>query len=148
MMAILNRNQDFPRDRVELYTQASRVLLHEWDASRSLPVDSFARQEKEELLRELAGTMQQGEGSLAGNLIDRVRLLEVFRTFLGRLGIPDPYSKAIALVTQLTERNFILSFAGADQFSFVHRTFLEYFCASWFVDRLQKKQSLTATSKD
>src|ERR1019366_6208672 len=59
MMAILNRNQDLPRDRVELYAQASRVLLHEWDASRSLPVDTFARQEKEELLRELAGAMQQ-----------------------------------------------------------------------------------------
>jgi predicted NACHT family NTPase len=41
MMAILNRNQDLPRDRVELYAQASRVLLHEWDASRSLAVDTL-----------------------------------------------------------------------------------------------------------
>ncbi len=143
MMAILNRNQDLPRDRVELYAQASRVLLHEWDASRSLPVDTFARQEKEELLRELAGVMQQGESGLAGNLVERTRLVELFRTFLRNLGVPDPHGKALSLVQQLIERNFILCFAGADRFSFVHRTFLEYFCAAWFVELFQKKQTLT-----
>jgi len=36
MMAILNRNQELPRDRVHLYQQASRVLLHEWDMDRAL----------------------------------------------------------------------------------------------------------------
>lgn len=36
MMAILNRNQELPRDRVQLYQQASRVLLHEWDTERAL----------------------------------------------------------------------------------------------------------------
>jgi predicted NACHT family NTPase len=143
MMAILNRNQDLPRDRVELYREASRVLLHEWDSSRSLPDDTFARQDKEELLRELAGTMQQAEGGLAGNLIDRARLVDLFRTFLKNLGVPSPHDKATALVQQLTERNFILCYAGADRFSFVHRTFLEYFCAAWFVDLFQKKQTLT-----
>ncbi len=143
MMAILNRNQDLPRDRVELYAQASRVLLHEWDASRSLPVDTFARQDKEELLRELAGNMQQREGGLAGNLIDRSALVDLFRGFLKNRDVPDPLDKATSLVKQLTERNFILCFAGADRFSFVHRTFLEYFCAAWFVELFEKKQTLT-----
>ena len=143
MMAILNRNQDLPRDRVELYAQASRVLLHEWDASRSLPVDTFARWDKEALLRELAGTMQQREGGLAGNLIDRSTLVDLFRRFLKNRDVPDPLGKATSLVNQLTERNFILCFAGADRFSFVHRTFLEYFCAAWFVDQFEKKQTLT-----
>jgi predicted NACHT family NTPase len=36
MMAILNRNQELPRDRPELYNQASRVLLHQWDVERTL----------------------------------------------------------------------------------------------------------------
>ncbi|NEO16397.1 MULTISPECIES: HEAT repeat domain-containing protein [unclassified Moorena] len=31
MMAILNRNQELPRDRSELYNQSSRLLLHQWD---------------------------------------------------------------------------------------------------------------------
>lgn len=97
MMAILNRNQDLPRDRIELYAQASRVLLHEWDTSRSLPIDTFARQEKEELLRELAGIMQQGEGGLAGNLIERARLIDLFRTFLKNLDVPNPHRAATRL---------------------------------------------------
>lgn len=115
MMAILIRNQDLPRDRVELYREGSRVLLHEWDASRALlRTDTFARQEKEALLRELAGAMQQIDGGLAGNLIERERLCQIFRNFLKDLGIQDPYSKAESVVQQLTERNFILCFAGAD----------------------------------
>ncbi len=143
MMAILNRNQELPRDRVELYREASRVLLGEWDASRALPVDAFARQEKEALLRALAGDMQQSKGGLAGNLIDRASLIQRFRSFLAELGIQDSYQKASLLVQQLTERNFILAYVGADHFSFVHRTFLEFYCAAWFVDRYEKKQTLT-----
>ncbi len=143
MMAILNRNQELPRDRVELYREASRVLLHEWDASRDLPPDIFARQEKEALLRELAGAMQHGEGGLAGNLIDRESLIGLFRKFLIGMGVENAFEKAPALVQRLTERNFILCYAGADHFSFVHRTFLEYFCAAWFAELFQKKQTLT-----
>lgn len=143
MMAILNRNQELPRDRVELYREASRVLLHEWDASRALAVDTFARQEKEALLRELAGDMQQAEGGLAGNIIDRNQLLMRFRTFLDQLGVGKSYEKAVALIDQLQRRNFILAYAGADQFCFVHRTFLEYFCAAWFVERVQVKREMT-----
>jgi predicted NACHT family NTPase len=143
MTAILNRTQPLPRNRVELYEQASRVLLYEWDASRFLPGDTFARQEKGELLRELAGAMQKGEGSLAGNVIDRASLIGIFRNFLQQLSVQEPYAKAASLVNQLTERNFILCYAGADRFSFVHRTFLEYFCAAWFVDLFEKKQTPT-----
>ena len=36
MMAVLNRNQELPRDRADLYAQASRVLLHQWDTERAL----------------------------------------------------------------------------------------------------------------
>ena len=141
MMAILNRTQPLPRDRVELYAQASRVLLHEWDASRSLHVDTFARQ-KRGTAPGSSGAMQQEQG-LAGNLIDLHRLVDLFRIYLKNLGIVDFHDKANALVKQLTERNFILCLAGGDLFRFVHRTFLEYFCAAWFVDRFEKKRTMT-----
>src|SRR5947209_352708 len=143
MMAILNRNQELPRDRVELYREASRVLLHEWDASRSLPPDVFGRQEKEALLRELAGTMQQGESGLSGNLIEHDDLLAGIRGYLKSIGIEGAFEKAGKLVQQLTERNFILCYAGAKHFSFVHRTFLEYFCAAWFVHQFEKDHTLS-----
>jgi GTPase SAR1 family protein len=140
MMAILNRNQELPRDRVELYKEAGRVLLHDWDAHRALAGDTFGRQEKEALLRELAGGMQRAPGGLAGNLIERKLLLEIIQRFLASLGIEGAFDKSRSLVRQLTERNFILCPAGADRFSFVHRTFLEYYCADWFYEQL--KQSL------
>jgi predicted NACHT family NTPase len=143
MMAILNRNQELPRYRVDLYREASRVLLNDWDARRALPVGEFDREDKEGLLRELAGEMQQAEGGLAGNLIEQSRLKEKVLEFLEGLHVPESRAKATLLMKQLAERNFILAYAGADRFSFVHRTFLEFYCAAWFVDRFQKKQDLT-----
>jgi predicted NACHT family NTPase len=143
MMAILNRNQELPRSRVALYREASRVLLDDWDAKKALPVSEFDREDKETFLRELAGDMQQADGGLAGNLIEQFRLRRLVQTFLEGLHVQDSHVKAKLLVKQLTERNFILAYAGADRFSFVHRTFLEYYCAAWFVDRFQKKQDLT-----
>jgi predicted NACHT family NTPase len=74
MMAILNRNQELPRDRPELYTQASRVLLHQWDVERNLiehrldPVTIDYR-DKQAMLRKVAYHMQSGAAGLAGNII-------------------------------------------------------------------------------
>jgi hypothetical protein len=143
MMSILNRNQELPRNRVALYREASRVLLDDWDARKALPVGEFDREDKEALLRELAGYMQQAEGGLAGNLIEHARLREQIRRFLEALAVPESRRKSNLLVKQLAERNFILAYAGAGRFCFVHRTFLEYFCADWFVHRFQVKQDLT-----
>ena len=136
MMAILNRSQELPRNRRDLYREASRMLVHEWDTRRFLPDRTLDHQDKENFLCILAGHMQAAEGGLAGNLIDRTTLVAELRGYLDHLGIGDSYNKARELVVQLTERNFILSFAGAERFAFVHRTFLEYFCASWFFDQL------------
>ena len=43
MMAILNRNQELPRDRAELYEQAARVLLDQWDTECVLKSDPEAQ---------------------------------------------------------------------------------------------------------
>ena len=39
MMAILNRTQDLPRDRTELYEQCARLLLHQWKVELALALD-------------------------------------------------------------------------------------------------------------
>ncbi|MCI5143729.1 MAG: signal transduction protein, partial [Candidatus Electrothrix sp. ATG1] len=43
----------------------------------------------------------------------------------------------------LRQRNFILCYLGGDSYAFVHRTFLEYFCATEFVHQFEKKKSLS-----
>ena len=74
MMAILNRHQELPRDRAELYNQASRILLQQWDMERALidaKIDPITidYKDKQAILRRVADFMQQNKEGLAGNLI-------------------------------------------------------------------------------
>jgi predicted NACHT family NTPase len=87
MMAILNRNQELPRERIQLYEQASRLLLHQWDTERAL--DSHPQlkghvgpKEKAEMLREIAYAMQSAGEGLAGNLINEDELEAMLSRYL------------------------------------------------------------------
>jgi hypothetical protein len=148
MMAILNRYQELPRDRAELYSQAARVLLHQWDTERALNDYPELRGEvdlrsKQELLRLVARAMQSGSRGLAGNIIGGEQLEALVEGYLReQRHFAQARAAARALVRQLRERNFILCFVGADSYAFVHRTFLEYFCAADFVQRFNVEQSL------
>ncbi|WP_293152401.1 MULTISPECIES: NACHT domain-containing NTPase [unclassified Microcoleus] len=146
MMAILNRRQELPRDRADLYDQASRVLLYHWDVDHKrlqLPMDAIGRREKQEMLRAIAYEMQAGDEGLKGNLISADRLTLIVTNYLREQGFSEPREKANRLTQQLRERNFILCYRGADTYGFVHRTFLEYFCAIEIVNRFEKQRILT-----
>jgi hypothetical protein len=149
MMAILNRHQELPRDRIDLYEQATRVLLQQWDTERALDdlpelkgeVDLRA---KREILQRVASHMQNSLGGLAGNIIEGAVLTDLIETFLREeLHFDQARAAANAVVKQLRERNFILCFLGADRYAFVHRTFLEYFCAVEIVQRFHVQKSMT-----
>ena len=148
MMAILNRNQELPRDRADLYAQASRVLLHQWDTERALKnfpgiSNHIGLREKTDLLRRIAAHMQAAPGGLKGNLIDGATLTRLIEDFLqDELNIAQSRAVARAVVEQLRQRNFILCFVGADSYAFVHRTFLEYFCAADFVHQFNVAKTL------
>jgi predicted NACHT family NTPase len=145
MMAILNRNQELPRDRPELYNQASRVLLHQWDVEQKLlenqGVDSVAidYKDKQAMLRQVAYHMQAADKGLAGNLIRGDDLEKILTGYLKSIEVSQARTVARLLIEQLRSRNFILCFLGADSYAFVHRTFLEYFCACEFVERFGKR---------
>ncbi len=145
MMAILNRNQDLPRDRPTLYEQASRVLLHQWDVERALvehqqlEIQTIDYKDKQAMLRQVAYHMQAAEKGLAGNLISASDLERILTGYLKSIEISQARTVARLLIEQLRSRNFILCFLGADSYGFVHRTFLEYFCACEFVERFGKR---------
>ncbi len=87
MMAILNRHQELPRDRADLYAQASRVLLHQWDTERALEDYPELRSEvdlraKTAILRRVAHTMQSGPQGLTGNIIDGETLTSLIEDYL------------------------------------------------------------------
>ncbi len=143
IMAILNRSQELPRDRAELYNQASRVLLYQWDVERSLVEDSrldpktIDAKDKQEMLRRVAWEMQAAPEGLAGNIISAEDLEDILTAYLKNKDFDKPRNRAKLIIHQLRTRNFILCFLGADTYGFVHRTFLEYFCASQVVNRVQ-----------
>ncbi|MEH2361527.1 HEAT repeat domain-containing protein, partial [Nostoc sp.] len=149
MMAILNRNQELPRDRAELYNQASRVLLHQWDVERVLIEDkrldskTIHYKEKQAMLRQVAYFMQTGNKDLAGNLINEDDLVKVLTDYLKTIEFDKPREVARVMINQLRTRNFMLCFLGADYYAFVHRTFLEFFCAWEFVWQFKETQTLT-----
>ena len=149
MMAILNRNQELPRDRAELYNQASRVLLHQWDVERALQEDkrldpkTIDYKDKQAMLRQVAYYMQTGDKGLAGNLISAGDLEKILTDYLKNIEVSQARELARVMINQLRTRNFILCFLGADYYAFVHRTFLEYFCAWEFVWQFEKERSIS-----
>ncbi len=144
LMAILNRYQELPRDRNELYEQATRVLLHQWDAERAIQSDpelansSIDLRDKQAMLRAVAFFMQSDPQMLSGNAIAANELEDILFKYLDSQGHEKARSLAKRLVLQLRERNYILCLLGADYYAFVHRTFLEFFCAAAWVWRYEK----------
>ncbi len=149
MMAILNRNQELPRDRPELYNQASRVLLHQWDIERTLVEDRridpkmIDYRDKQAILRKVAYYMQSSEKGLAGNSISAAQLESILTDYLRTIEVEKPREITRIMIGQLRTRNFILCDLGGDSYGFVHRTFLEYFCAWEFVWQFKEEQTLT-----
>lgn len=145
MMAILNRNQELPRDRVELYKKASEVLLQQWDLARELVDDTktIDLKDKQAMLRRVACQMQTNKKGMAGNLMSAGELENTITQYLSTIKVTHPQVSAESIIKKLRERNFILCFLGADYYAFVHRTFLEYFCAWQFVWQYEKERSLT-----
>ncbi|MEB3178355.1 MAG: HEAT repeat domain-containing protein, partial [Nostocaceae cyanobacterium] len=148
LMAILNRNQELPRDRPELYNQASRLLLFQWDVEKALQEDSrldsktIDYKDKQAMLRQVAHHMQAQEEGLKGNLISGDDLENILYEYLKVRDFDQPRVRAKLMIDQLRYRNFILCSLGGDYYAFVHRTFLEYFCASGFVWQFEKERRI------
>jgi len=150
IMAIIGKHQELPRERWKLYEHASSVLIQHWDVNKHLKdqhveAKFIGEDDKKELLRRLAFKMQGGASGLAGNHIHREQLQTEFETYLkDRYSQTPDRAKIVAetMIQQFRERNFILSLYGANLYGFVHRAFLEYFCATAFVHKFEKTQEI------
>jgi energy-coupling factor transporter ATP-binding protein EcfA2 len=150
IMAIIGKHQDLPRERWKLYDHAAGVLVQHWDvkkhlADKKLGNDLMDEEDKKELLRRLAYAMQRGDGGLAGNYIHAEDLQFLFEEYLRERYAFDPARAKITareMIAQFRARNFILSFYGANVYGFVHRAFLEFFCADAIRLRFEKTKEL------
>ena len=149
IMAIIGKHQELPRERWKLYAHATSVLVQHWDVKRHLRnkqlEELMDEEDKKELLRRLAFAMQRGKGGLAGNYIHSEELQAEFVSYLReRYQLPVERAVIIAreMIAQFRERNFILSFYGAGVYGFVHRAFLEYFCADAIKTKFERTTEL------
>ncbi len=141
MMAILNKNleQGLPQNKTDLYNRASELLLHKWDyeAKHNLKDPRWNKysveinyRDKQAMLRQVAYFMQASSSGLSGNLISRENLENCLKLYLKTaLEAPNAPSIAKLLIDQLHKRDSMLCHYGSDIYGFIHRTFLEYFCA-------------------
>jgi predicted NACHT family NTPase len=149
MMAILNRKQELPKSRPDLYEDASKIMLQEWDKERGvsqpekLDPDIFTLKHKQAILRQVAYKIQERESGLTGNLmISGMELQNIITEYLGHVFGKDRQNLSELLMNNLINRNFILCFFGGDSYGFVHRTFLEYFCAWHWAWRFEKEREV------
>ncbi|AKB36261.1 putative lyase [Methanosarcina siciliae C2J] len=155
ILAIVGKHQELPRERWKLYDHAAGVLVEHWDVNRHLKdkqikIDAIGEEDKKDLLKRIACKMQSGPKGLSGNFIHKKDLLEEIEQYLKfRYEIKpiDARTIAIHMVNQLRERNFVLCLYGADVFGFVHRTFLEYFCAMDIVQKFDNHELNIETLK-
>ena len=151
IMAIIGKHQELPRERWKLYDHAVSVLIEHWDVKRhldNLNIDApfIGEEDKKELLRRLAFRMQAGRAGLKGNYIHRDQLQEEFQDYLRtRFTLAPDRATTISriMIDQFRQRNFILSLYGATVYGFVHRAFLEYFCATAFTYKFEKTRDIT-----
>ncbi len=151
ILAIIGKGQELPRERWKLYDHAATVLVHHWDVNKHLrdervEADFIGEDDRKELLRRVANRMQAGAAGLAGNHLPADQLQAEFESYLRDRYQRDRASAKIiaaAMIRQFRERNFILSRYGASVYGFVHRAFLEFFCADYYVQQFEKLQELS-----
>jgi HEAT repeat protein len=150
IIAIIAKQQELPRDRVLLYEHAAKVLCHHWDVTAhkitDLRANFMSDTDKLDLLRRIAVKMQQAPSGLSGNVIQAEELQQAIADYLiqrWQQSAAKAAQLSRTIIEQLRTRNFILCFYGANLYGFVHRTFLEYFCAAEIVQRFEKKQELS-----
>ena len=151
IMALMARQQELPRERARFYEYAADVLCHHWDVNRHLrdagvQAEYLGLDDKREILRRIAWRMQSAPEGIAGNFIAATDLREELESYLRqRYQLTPGESKRLAevLIGQLRSRNYVLCLYGPGLYGFVHRTFLEYFCAVELTRRLHEDPEYT-----
>ena len=102
--------------------------------------------DKLELLRRVAARMQQAPDGLSGNVILAEDLQQEIEAYLSQRWQQSPADAARigrAMIEQLRSPQFYFMFLRCRSlYGFVHRTFLEYFCADEIKQRFDKKRGL------
>ncbi|MES2467085.1 MAG: NACHT domain-containing protein [Verrucomicrobiota bacterium] len=139
LLCLINRRSAaLPENRTELYESAAKLMIDSWEAQHfgeegaamGFDLKPLTLAQKHDILRRIAWRVMRDQHGVSTNLIAEKDLLEVIQDYIkDRPQLGDPERYAECLVQQLRSRSFVLCFAGGEFYSFVHRTFLEFYCA-------------------
>ncbi|WP_328461301.1 HEAT repeat domain-containing protein [Actinoplanes sp. NBC_00393] len=147
ILAVLGRHHMLPKQRWRLYRKAAETLVDSWDDSRLVDTPTTSQfldaEEKHKLLRSLAFDMMSGRLGPHGDDVGGDQLRQIFARHLEQQGSNWAEAKASAkqAIEQLQTRSFVLGRAGHADYRFVHRTFLEFYCAWAIVERFKRHES-------
>ena len=149
IMASMARSQPLARSRTALYAQVLDLLCFHWDDNRLLapPPDSPLRDLTKDdallMLRRIAWRMQESGEGLRANAMDEADLLRVLEQFFRDVWHFDPPKAARAareMEDRLQDRNWVVTRRGPRLYGFVHRTFLEYLCATQIAEQFKAQR--------
>ncbi|MFG1970762.1 NACHT domain-containing protein [Nonomuraea fuscirosea] len=138
LMCILYRGYSYiPQNRAEVYKQCAQLLFHTWDARRDIISHTRVRNSFEPAVRHLAYWLFTKEPS--GSPVTETQLIQRVTTVLhAREYESKDTARLIAeeFVAFCRGRAWVFSDAGLNAkgetlYTFTHRTFLEYFAASY-----------------
>lgn len=147
LIALLNRGDELPRARHELYKRATDLMLGQWEVNnKALPASQatpFTPRDKRRYLAELAWHMVAELPGGAGNAIGVGHLEKFTTSFCVRyygIDATTAGDTARILIEHLRERNYVLGLLGGQVFGFLHKAFLEYLTAEEILHRFRSHQ--------
>lgn len=141
LMCSIYRDENYiPRNRPEIYEKCSQMLLERWDKSRriveSIPLESHI----EALLRNLAHWIYSSDERRSG--VSRTQLIEQATDYLVEQRYEtraEAERAAREFIDFCKGRAWVFTDTGSSAetplFQFTHRTFLEYFTASFLLTK-------------
>jgi len=131
-----DRRRRLPLDRLGIYSACGEVLARHWNVSAH---DASVRtDDKMALLQRAAIEMRDPADGRAAMLISEERLRSVFADALAARDVPAAKRVARAIVSDLGDQHSLIRRVGSKRYSFVHQTFLDFFAAREFSERLRK----------
>ena len=147
LATLLHRTGALGDNRVDLYAAAADMLLDTWElvrtedtvASPGHNLPPLLKDTKVRIVRRLARKIVESPDSqhLGENLFPITLLQEAVKEVIDPTGSDPAKAEAYAdlMPKLLRERHSLLCWAGEDQYSFIHRSFLEFFAAqAWAKD--------------
>lgn len=150
LCALFQARGYIPRNRRRVYNECADLLFSRWDEMREISQPYEHRQHAEHLMQELALFSYSYQSTQSG--VDRDQLVGILATFFrdsSDVRPPDDRKRAGQFLDFCSGRAWLLSADGGNKhgvqtFSFVHRTFMEFFAAEAIVRRADRIEDVSA----